>query len=338
MSKPTNPVAIGGFVLGAAALGITGLFVFGGHDLWSDDKMKYVTFFESSLNGLEVGAPVKMQGVKIGTVADIALQMDPSTGKVYKPVVLEIERSGLAGMDGQMQSNRDRLVHAGFRARLEMQSLLTGLLYVDFDVHSNKAPVFTGLNYEGLLEIPSVPPTTDEIRNTVDEVVRQIRALPLKEIVTDFSETLRSVRDLVGSEELRRSGTALAASLEHLQDTTAQLDRSLKPLLENTNRTLEQTSAMMRESGSLVRDFRGEVKPLLAATGQAMHGATTALEQARSTLEQAHATLGTVQDTLGPESGLQDTLLSLRDAARSLRDLADSLERHPESVVSGKAP
>ena len=329
MSKPTNPVAIGGFVLGAAALGITGLFVFGGHDLWSEDKVRYVTFFESSLNGLEVGAPVKMQGVKIGTVADIALQMDPNTGKVFKPVVLEIERSGLAGMDGQMQSGRDRLVQAGFRARLEMQSLLTGLLYVDFDVHSNKAPVFTGLNYEGLLEIPSVPPTTDEIRNTVDEVVRQIRALPLKEIVTDFSETLRSVHDLVQSDDLRRSRRALAEALEHLQETTAQLDKSLKPLLENTNRSLEQATATMRESGALVRDFNAGIKPLLLSTNEAMRNANATLEQARSTL-------GTVETALGPDSGLRDTLSSLRDAARSLRDLADVLERHPEAVVSGK--
>jgi len=83
-----------------------------------------------------------MQGVKIGEVTDITLQIDPKATKVYKPVVIEIDRNTLTSKEGttfpramtlkEREANRDKLVAAGFRARLELQSLLTGLLLCGF--------------------------------------------------------------------------------------------------------------------------------------------------------------------------------------------------------------
>ncbi|MGH7809714.1 MAG: MlaD family protein, partial [Candidatus Binatia bacterium] len=81
MSKPVNPVAIGGFTVGAIALLLAAVFIFGGGRFWRADTVRFVIFFDSSLNGLEVGAPVKMQGVKIGEVKDIVLLLDPKTTK-----------------------------------------------------------------------------------------------------------------------------------------------------------------------------------------------------------------------------------------------------------------
>ncbi|MBS1214017.1 MAG: mammalian cell entry related domain protein, partial [Proteobacteria bacterium] len=167
MSKPISPVAIGGFTLGALVLLVIGILVFGGGQYLKIDKISYVIFFDSSLNGLEVGAPVKMQGVKIGAVTNIVLQIDPKSAKVYKPVVVEIDRNSFIGASGQafekaltyeqQKENRDKLVAAGFRARLEMQSLLTGLLYIDFDVYKDKPARFVGLEYQDLLEVPAIP-------------------------------------------------------------------------------------------------------------------------------------------------------------------------------------
>ncbi|MEY2680351.1 MAG: hypothetical protein RL661_582, partial [Pseudomonadota bacterium] len=61
MSKPINAMAIGGFLIGGIALLITALLVFGGGQFFKP-KMHWVVYFETSLNGLNVGAPVKVQG------------------------------------------------------------------------------------------------------------------------------------------------------------------------------------------------------------------------------------------------------------------------------------
>ena len=332
MSKPINPVAIGGFAVGALVLLVAGVLIFGGAELFGTDKARFVIFFDSSLNGLEVGAPVKMQGVKIGTVTEIVLQIDQKSGKVYKPVVVEIDRKSFVGAGGQplargitrkqQEENRDKLVAAGFRARLEMQSLLTGLLYIDFDVHRDKPAQFVGLNYHDLVELPAIPTTADEIRNTADELAKKLRALPLDQIVQDLADTLRDIRNLVGSEEVKRSNAALAKTLEDMERIAVTVNRNLEPLLKDTNKAISNTNA-------LVQDVRNDMRPLLTAAQKTLSAATV-------TLDKAQVAVATVGDAVGEESALNEALIAFKEAARSLRDLTDYLERHPEAVLSGK--
>jgi paraquat-inducible protein B len=328
MSKPINPVAIGGFTIGALALLLIAAFVFGGGKFFRTDKVHFVIFFDSSLNGLEIGAPVKMQGVKIGQVTEIVLQIDPKAAKIYKPVVIEIDRDILTSKGGkafpkaimreEREKNRDKLIAAGFRARLEMQSLLTGLLFIDLDVYRDKPPVLTGLEYKGLLELPAVPTTVDEIRNTVSEVAQKINDLPLEDIVHDLSASLREIKNFLASQDVRKSTAALASTLEGMEQTVKTLNHNLEPLLANTNKTMVSTHTLIKD-----------LKPIVANTDKTLSAATAALDRAQDSMMK-------LDDAVGPESALSETLEALKDAARSVRNLTDYLERHPEAVLTGK--
>lgn len=334
MSKPINPVAIGSFTVGAVLLLIVGLLIFGGKSLLNKDTFRFVVFFQSSLNGLEVGAPVKMQGVKIGEVREIGLQFDRANGKLYKPVVVEIQRSAMNGPGGgeaprsanmtERTANRDHLVAKGFRAQLQTQSLLTGLLYVDLDFYPNKPAVYSGMNYKDLLEIPGVPTTADELRNIAEEVVQKVRNLPLDQMVGDLAGSLREIKDLLASQDVQASKKALAATLAQLEQSTRILNQNLEPLLRNTNATVENSAKMSDQ-------LHKELPPLLGNTNKALVTATATLEQAEAALRQTN-------EALGPQSPLNDSLQALRDAARSTRDLTDYLQRHPESILNGKNP
>src|SRR5262249_57896171 len=72
MSKRANPTAIGAFVLGAIALVVFGLITLGGLQLFKKE-LPFVMFFGGDVGGLDVGAPVEIRGVKIGTVTQIRL-------------------------------------------------------------------------------------------------------------------------------------------------------------------------------------------------------------------------------------------------------------------------
>jgi paraquat-inducible protein B len=339
MSKPINPTAIGGFTVGALALLIVGILMFGGGQLFNTDKARFVVFFDTSLNGLDVGAPVKMQGVKIGEVTDISIQIDPKAVKTYKPVVVEIDRNSLTGVGGvkfprarthaEHETNRDNLVKAGFRARLEMQSLLTGLLYVDIDVHRDKPPVFVGLDYKGLVEFPSIPKTTDELRNTAEEMARKLRELPLDQIVLDLSGSLKEIKNILVSEDVRNSKAALARTLAEMEKTATTLNRELEPLIRDTNRTIHDTHLLMQDSRAMVRDVHRDIGPVLASTDKALIAATAALNRTQESMAD-------MSDAIGPDSALNETLGALKDASRSIKELTDYLERHPESLISGK--
>ncbi|MGH8660060.1 MAG: MlaD family protein [Gammaproteobacteria bacterium] len=335
MSKPISPIAIGGFLVGAIVLLSAALLIFGGGELFKE-KRQFVIFFDSSLAGLNVGAPVKIQGVQVGTVREVALQMDPQRVQLLKPVVIEFDPGRLidpsgqpmeaAGTEQERQENMQRLIEAGLRARLEMQSLLTGLLYVEFNLYPNQPVKLTGLNYRGLPELPSIPTTTDELRNTLDEVLTKARKLPLENIVRDLSATLKEIRDTVKSEDILRARAGLAKTLEGTEQLVGKLNRHLEPMLADARETTKETRSLVRD---IHAETRGGIRPVLAAAEQSLLKVTSVLEESRSAI-------GAVESFGGSDSTLQQTLVELRNAARSLRDLTDYLERHPDSVLYGK--
>lgn len=346
MSKPVSAMAIGSFLVGGLALLVVALLVFGGGQFFKP-RIHWVVYFDTSLNGLNLGAPVKVQGVQVGIVKEIELQLDRSQQRLVKPVVLEIEPWRLAGPDGspfdlslmpggQRREELQKLIDAGLRARLEVQSILTGLLYVDLDFHPSQPPRLMGLNYKDMPEVPSIPPTVDEMLTTLEDVARKIRGMPLDRMISDLAATLTDIRELVASEETRRSRLALAKALDSAQRVLGRLDESLPPAMSQLDQALagvgqasRDISDTARESTAVLREIRGQTGPLLRTAESTLLKATDALESTR------RAT-GSIADAAGSDSTLQAAMEELRRAAQSLRQLTELLERHPESILFGK--
>jgi paraquat-inducible protein B len=338
MSKPVNPMTIGGFLLGGLALLVVGLLVFGGGEVLRKTQ-QYVIYFDSSLNGLNVGAPVKLQGVQIGKVTSIALQLDRKTNRILKPVVIEVDLSSMVDLQGQRLKQLDdqgenrntsqKLIDAGLRTRLEMQSLLTGLLYVDADFYPGKPVQLTTGDYQGIPELPSIPTTTEELKNTLDEVVALVRKLPLQQIADDLAGTLRETRALVASDETRRALVSLNKTFAEAATLAGTLNRQTEPLLRETQVAVRSSQSVAAETRALIQEFKNSSQPLLRSADHATREAASALKESRNTLI-------AVESAAGPDGPLQQSLLELRNAARSIRELADQLERHPDSIVFGK--
>jgi len=331
MSKAVNPFSIGAFLVGALALLIAAVLIFGGGQLFKK-KTEYVIYFDSALNGLNVGAPVTLQGVQIGRVKEIALELDQKSLQIAKPVVIEIDQERVLDSGGgsyqsatslqEDQQRTRRLIDAGLKAQLKTQSLLTGLLYVEFNFYRNQALKLTGLNYKDLMELPSVPTTEDQIRNTADEILTKFRELPLETIVNDLSATLKAVRELVTSKEMANSRVALAKTLNETEKLVVNMNRDLVPLLKNMNGAVIETRTM-------VQQFSREMKPVLGV-------AEKTLTTANSVLLESKQSLNSVETLVTPDAPLWQSLEALRDAAQSTKDLTDYLQRHPDSLIYGK--
>ena len=89
MAKQASKTLIGAFVLGAVVLIVSGLMVFGSGRFFTK-TYAYVMYFEGSVKGLTVGAPVVFRGVKIGSVTDIVLLTDLKDMTVQIPVYIEV--------------------------------------------------------------------------------------------------------------------------------------------------------------------------------------------------------------------------------------------------------
>jgi paraquat-inducible protein B len=331
MSKPVNPFTIGAFLVGSLALLVAAILIFGGGQFLKK-KSEYVVYFEGALNGLNVGAPVKLQGVQIGTVKEISLELDQKAINITKPVVIEIDPHLIMDSRGhsmeaattlkQRQQNAKRLIDAGIKAQLQMQSLLTGLLYVEFNFYRDSPVGLTGLHYKDLPELPSVPTTADKVKNTADELLTKFRQLPIEDIVRDLAATLKEIREIATSGELKKNRAALAKTLDETEKLVANLNRNLTPMVKNMNSAITDTRV-------LVQQFNRDMRPVLISTEKT-------LETATSVLEESKHTLGSMDALAAPDAPLWQSLEALRDAAQSTKDLTDYLERHPDSIIYGK--
>ncbi|HEX2479699.1 MAG TPA: MlaD family protein, partial [Geminicoccaceae bacterium] len=95
-----NPAVIGGFVVGAIALIVIGLLLFGGTS-WFVQHNKYVAYFPGSVKGLLVGAPVDFRGVTIGQVTEIRVGFNPQEVSARIPVIMELDPTRIEITRGQ---------------------------------------------------------------------------------------------------------------------------------------------------------------------------------------------------------------------------------------------
>jgi paraquat-inducible protein B len=279
-----------------------------------------------------VGAPVTLQGVQVGTVTEIALELDDNATRIIKPVVIQVDSEMVPNNEVQgekadsnlteHQQNAKRLIDAGLKAQLKPQNLLTGILYVEFNFHRADPLKLTGRNYKNLAELPSVQTTEDQIRNTADELLTKFRHLPLDDIINDLSATLKAVRELTTSDDIKQSRLALNKTLGETEQLVNTLNHKMTPLLNNMNSTMTDTR-------TLVQQFTHDMRPILIATDKTITTANNVL------LESNHS-LNSLETLTSPDAPLWQSLEELRLAAKSTKELTEYLQRHPDSLIYGK--
>jgi paraquat-inducible protein B len=225
MSKKANKTAIGAFVVGAAALCIIAVLVFGSGALFKKSE-KYVLFFDGSVNGLSIGAPVVFKGVKLGTVSEIILLYDQKTKGTLIAIIADLELSIVkgdpTGPEKLEYQNYKELVERGLRARLESQSFVTGQLMLSFDFYPDKPVMLRGL-YRKYPELPTIP-ITPSILAVMGEV-------PIKEIGENIRRITAAIDKLFSSGEVQDDFFIFKKMLQEITRTARSI-RMLAELLE----------------------------------------------------------------------------------------------------------
>ena len=155
MAKQANRMMIGGFVVLAVIIMAASLVVFGSGKFFKKTN-KYILYFDESVKGLSVGAPVLFQGVQVGSVTSITLQADFVTMKTQIPIIIEIEPDRWKVRTGERSYRKvaEKLIEMGLRAQLIMQSFITGQLMIQLDFYPKSkvcyAPPQIDKDYTGL--------------------------------------------------------------------------------------------------------------------------------------------------------------------------------------------
>lgn len=295
MSKHASPAAVGAFVVTAVALVVVTVVILTGGRLFHHTE-RLIVYFDRSVSGLRVGAPVKFHGIDIGSVKDLRINMtgaalDPQ--HVVIPVLLDVDEDrlssqGVAGVDLGDPKEVQRLVGLGLRAQLATESLVTGVRYIELEfkpgtparlVHDRRYP-----------EIPSLPSLTETLPDKVDQILTRLAEVDVAGLAQSARATIDDADRLVRSPHLARA----VAGFDRI---TADLDR-----------TVNQLSSELSTAAQDLRPVIGEARQTVAS--------------ARKTSDRLSRQLDT-------------TLRDVGDAARSLRRLADQLGRDPGALLRG---
>lgn len=319
MAKRVSTTTVGAFIVGAFALIIAAVIVFGSGRFFHP-RHEFVCFFTGNLNGLKVGAPVKFRGVQIGSVTGIKLRLhgqpritETEAKTAALPVFIELDQSELADLGANRKIGSRKVLEAfiahGLRAQLETESLLTGLLYVDLDFHQGTQPKFVLPPGSKYLEIPTVPTTFQQVQEKALNALAKLNHIDFNALIESLTAAANGAHDLVASPQLK-------AAIVQVKDAAASMNRAMASISRTTDR------------------LNAHVDPLMESLKKTS-------DQAAATLASTQKTLSAINGTLDPNAPLGyqliHTLKNVSEASQALAALADYLQRNPSSIVRGKA-
>ncbi|CAO3424427.1 MlaD family protein [Azospirillum doebereinerae] len=333
MASKANPKLVGGFVVGAVALLAATVALFGGGNLLVKHP-RAGTYFHGSVAGLVVGAPVTYQGVRIGEVKAIRLEMDSATLDARMPVEFELIPGSVQWTDRPLNPDEyRRLIDKGLRAKLVQQSFVTGLLAVELGYHPETPAALVGGLPKSVEEIPSVQSDLESLKATLSD-------LPLARIAALATQTLERFNALLGMPELKGGVVSLADGLQQFSALAGGINERSGPLLDDAQRLAGEAGTALADLRGLIQAVNGEVRPLGAHAQGALATAEKAFRQADTTLRQADEALRAVDDAVDRRSALRSnldqTLANLAAASKSLRSFADQVDRRPNVVITGR--
>ncbi len=339
MARRTGATLLGLFIVGAIILAIGAAFVFSGG--WLREKTLYVMYFTGSVNGLSVGAPVNFRGVKIGTVTDIRLLLDPATQKVKIPVYVELDPTRFSLLSGEELSTIKMLsmIKSGLRAQLQMQSLLTGQLAIQLDIHPDKPATLIGAAGK-IIEIPTIP-------SSIQALTRLLEDFPVDKLLKDLTSAIQGVDTFFSSAALPNTikkfdqtlGDVSAVANEYknlgqqLERRTERISTDLKFALGEARSTLQATQELIGSGKVVINNSNDLVNQLRNNADQITASSTETLKALKATSDSVNQMIA---EDSPLEHQLSETLDEVASSARALRALANTLEQNPEAILRGK--
>lgn len=250
---------LGIFVLiGAAAL-VALVLIFGARNLFSK-TMTVETYIKESVQGLDVGAPVRFRGVRIGQVSFIGL-----SGNIYEEEIPRSERKQYVVVRMEVTRNEstdesrvylEKLVNDGLRAQIRGQGI-TGINYMELDFVKDPSDLRV-LPYSwkpDYLVIPSQPSPVNILLDNVEDALKNFNRLNLAETQQKIDTLLTNLNGMVAGSDGKNGG---------LNNSVTELNQLLTKVNKATNNQelqimIEQLSASIVVLRQTLTSMQGDL-------------------------------------------------------------------------------
>ncbi len=329
MESRANSLRVGLLIVGGIMLILALVWFLRGGQISHGTLLE--TYFDESVQGLQVGSDVQFRGVTVGRVTALGVVGAAYGDEARLTPQLDREVFVRYLIDARQIGRFDNIPDAvglGLRARLGTR-LITGLSYIDLDFLNPKTYPAQKLPWTPQAAyVPSAPSTFAQVQNAGQQLLARLDQVNIAKLVTSTTAVIADLQTELESGDLHHTLNAATNLLETANTAVKGAD------LPGLSANLRQTSDALRQVASnpdlakLLGNGAVATGRLAELTGR-MGALVTSLE---ATVRQAQAGTTTLQ------AGLQPILSNLSAASQSLRDLAQTLRQYPGQILSGPPP
>jgi paraquat-inducible protein B len=316
--KQPNKSLIGFFILtGFTALIGMSLYL-AGDRLFSSDEEQFVMYFDESVKGLNVGSPVFFEGVKVGEVSRIIIVAHKDlTFSIPVFVRMDEQQKSLFGGGHRHFSYREELmqnlIEKGLRARLGVQSFLTGQLMIE------------------LTMLPETPVNLRHFDNPKERYDNKVIEIPT--VLSDAGALTKSLRDY-----------PIGKTLESFNNILDSLNKQVPVLLKDMNTFVNNADSTVKNIDTAVQGVGTTFKSVTDNVNKTVKDFDVMAKSFDKTAKAVDKTVQSMETVIkNKDSDLSllmenanNAMVEISGAARSLKVLTDYLERHPEALLRGK--
>lgn len=301
MTRKTSKFMIGLFVTTGILLGAVAVIWIGASTYYQKGKL-YVSYFDESVQGLQMDSRVKYRGVDVGKVEAIRVAPD---GHLVE-VLMKID------MEGEIQRNSF--------AQLRVAGL-TGLVFIELDHRPWEKPLITPkITFPA--EHPIIPSQLSQSRQmltSVDKIMGKIEELDMQGLADQIRRSTKAVETVLAGDGMKRI-------LANVESATASLDRTI--------RRADSVLAQVKIEGVLAETKEGvqEARRLMVLLQEQLKG----LKLAETVEKSDRLVEGVDRRTRRVASEAEAAAAEIREAALSLRLLVERLEENPSELLFSK--
>lgn len=287
----------------------------------------YATYFNESVQGLDVDSPVKYRGVLVGRVERIVVAPDANLIQV----VLKIES--------------DQKLDNDIVAQLKSVGI-TGSMFIELDRKNNGSP-----NLSPPLSFPSEypiiaskPSNISKMLQSIDDALNQIRAMDLENISEKVQLTLNTIEQVMTNTNIKD----ISEKIEKSIDRAGQIldDKRWDSIMASVDEAGRSLNDIMNKTSSSLNHVEKTILKLEGITVEKEQSIKTAIEDFRRSMENANILLkkgnfltDKTDDSISQLKG-QFLIIAqnLEKASENLNRLIEIVADHPSQFMFGEPP
>ena len=336
---------IGIFVISAIVIGVLGVVVLGAGAIFQKKNIAE-TYIDESVQGLDVGSPVKFRGVPVGRVEDISL-----TSAAYRTrLQYVLVRMSISSNMFQFPLNNPRspelraALDRGFRIRIAPQGL-TGVAYLEADYLDPERNPSLQIDWQpDYPYIPSARSRITQLSEAVERILRNFSDIDISQLSQSLDKSLVAMSKLAESANLDNIGGQASGLLQELRATNRQITLLVSnPDLKNA---ISDVSAGAGRARQIIEKAEKPVNQFLADMPQAtdsLNRLVKRLDAVASDLPQTSAELRqTIQRMnrliASQQRDIEQTMGNLRAISENMKEITESSKKYPSQTLFGGPP